>query len=129
MENFISKSKARIYTNTQENVEKIKSYIKQLDEFEYGYMPDDLVAVYNGNFDLVYNGKFEDIDIPQLQNMCFQKDIPCGIIFGYCDYDGYNIWYASETSIHNCIKNFYQTGFWNVKNVLSYYGLEYLKFD
>jgi hypothetical protein len=69
------KHEARIYTNKQENIEKIKEIIKEIDEFEYEYLPNDLITVFNGKIDYVYNGKFYDIDMDELMKRCWENSI------------------------------------------------------
>lgn len=34
-----------------------------MDEFEYEYLPDDLITVFEGKIKYIYNGKFYKIDI------------------------------------------------------------------
>lgn len=72
---LFEKHEARIYTDKVENIEKVKELIKELDEFEYEYLPKDLIAVFNGTIDYVYNGKFYDIDMDELMKRCWEKGI------------------------------------------------------
>lgn len=72
---FGRKSYARIYTDKEENIEKIRTIIKRLDEFEFGYLPNDLIAVYDGKIELVYNHKFDDLDLKELMDTCWNAGI------------------------------------------------------
>ena len=76
---LFKKHKARIYTDKQENIDKIKEIIKEIDKFEYEYLPDDLITVFNGKIDYVYNGKFYDIDMDEIMKRCWEE-----CIFAFC---------------------------------------------
>ena len=69
------KGEARIYTDKEENIEKISAIIKEIDEFEWEYLPDDLITVFNGRIDYIYHGKFYDIDMDELMKRCWTKGI------------------------------------------------------
>jgi hypothetical protein len=69
------KGYARIYTDKPENIDRIKAVIKDLDEFEYGYIPDELITVFNGSVEHVYNHKFDSIDMDDLMVACWKRGI------------------------------------------------------
>lgn len=71
------KGYARIYTDTEENVEKIKEIIKMIDAEEYDYMPKNLVGVWDGEVRFVYNGKFYEIDMDDVMQKCWNAGIHC----------------------------------------------------
>lgn len=66
---------SRIYTDKQENIDKIKEIIRIMDEFEYDYLPDDLISVFDGKIEYVYNGKFFEIDMKELVARCESRGI------------------------------------------------------
>lgn len=85
---LFEKHQARIYTDKQENIEKIKEVIKEIDDFEAGYIPKDLIAVFDGKIEYVYNGKFYDIDMDEVMKKCWAK----GIHAFYCIEQKERIW-------------------------------------
>jgi hypothetical protein len=72
---LFEKHYARIYTDKPENIEKIKEIIKDMDEYEADYLPKDLIDVFTGHVEYVYNGKFYDIDMDALMTRCWQAGI------------------------------------------------------
>ena len=42
--------------------------------------PRDLIVVYNGFDEVVYNGKFYDLDLNELLERCNQRAIPCRMV-------------------------------------------------
>jgi len=70
---FKYKGYGRIIVQKKEDIEKVKEIIKEMDGFEFDYLPSDLIGVVEEN-DLVYNGKF-DIDCKKLVKICREKGI------------------------------------------------------
>jgi len=68
---LFEKHEARIYTDKLENIE----IIKEIDNFEYEYLPHNLIAVFKGKIDYVYNGKFYDIDMDEVMKRCWEEGI------------------------------------------------------
>ena len=58
----------------KEHVETVNETIREVDAFEAGYMPDDVVTVYSEDAELVYLHKFE-IDINALAKACINKGV------------------------------------------------------
>lgn len=90
---FSRKTHARIFTDSSENVEKIKSIMKEMDEFEYDYFPEDLITyskpfmakINDRNYykiPLVYIGKFDEMDMNELSIRCMMENIPIYIWYG-----------------------------------------------
>ena len=77
MRYFTRKGYGRIFTDTEENIMKIKEIIKAMDSDEFGYLPDDLIAVYKGYDEVVYNGKFDSLDLDELTKRCEREGITC----------------------------------------------------
>jgi hypothetical protein len=82
------KGRARIYTDKLENIEKIKAIIKDLDEFEYDYLPKDLIAVFEGDVHYTWNHKFDSLDMDFVMQECWKQGI-----FAFYAIDGeyYNV--------------------------------------
>lgn len=72
---FNRKGNGRIYTNNAENIERIKEIIKEMDEFEYDYLPDDLITVFKGEIKHVYTHKFDSLDLDELMRRCWNEEI------------------------------------------------------
>lgn len=75
MKSLNYKGWARAYVQTQEDAEKAKQILKDMDDFEYGYMPDDFFCVQGDpNAGLVWNGKF-DPDIDEWTKACQEAGV------------------------------------------------------
>lgn len=70
------KAKGRIFVRHKEHVQQVAEILKQIDEFEYNYLPDNFIAVYNegGPNHLIYTHKF-DPNILTLEKACLDKGI------------------------------------------------------
>lgn len=91
---FQHKGYGRIFTDSEENIEKIKKIIQEMDEYEFGYLPSDLIAVYDpskykvyadgsvGTEDTVYNHKFDDLDLGELMFRCWNNGIHVFCLIG-----------------------------------------------
>ena len=78
---LVRKGQSRCFVFKEEHKQIVHDVAKQLDEFEYDYMPDDWVtaidpADQNQNLtsQLVYNGKF-DINVLSLIDACGQAGV------------------------------------------------------
>lgn len=71
------KGYARIYVSKKEDIVKVKKIIKEIDEFEYDYITSDLITVFDGTIEHVYNGKFDSIDMDDLMAKCWDKGVYC----------------------------------------------------
>ena len=83
---FSRKGYGAIFTDKQENVELIRHEIELMDEFEFSYLPDGLVRVFdptiktaeNGEYVSVkvcYTHKFDSLDLNELVLRCWRKGI------------------------------------------------------
>jgi len=71
---FAYKTYGRIFVTQADHIPLVEAIIKDLDEFEYEYMPDDLITVYKPNPLMVYLHKFE-IDKIALTAKCWEAGI------------------------------------------------------
>ena len=71
------KGYGRIYVEKKEDIQKVKDIIKDMDEFEYNYIPKDLITVFDGEKQMTYTGKFDDLDISDLIIKCWNQGIKC----------------------------------------------------
>lgn len=81
MTTLTRKGYARIYVDKDENVEPVKSIIHELDEFERGYLPENLIAPFSHYPTLVYTHKFDGLCMNRLTAVCWSK----GIHIWVCD--------------------------------------------
>lgn len=93
---FSRKGYGRIFVEKEEDVGKVESIIKEIDEYEFNwyyptgeYMGDNnerLVTVYSKeNYKSIYVGKFDDMDISQVLNKAWEQGIHCFAVFGKCN--------------------------------------------
>jgi hypothetical protein len=80
--NFIRKGYGRIYVFNKDKVQDVVEAIKIVDSSEFFYMPENLVAPYDGEVQLIYTHKFE-IDINALTKYCWDKGNPIWCISQY----------------------------------------------
>ena len=76
------KGSGRIFVEKTEDIEKVRKIIKQTDKYEYEYLPDDLIAVFNGKKELTYTHKFNDMDLNDLMVKCWNQGIKCFYMIG-----------------------------------------------
>jgi hypothetical protein len=69
------KGYGRIYVDAVENIERVKEVIQEVDEYEFTYMPKDLIAVYTEYPKVVYTHKFCDMDMDKLTALCWKRGI------------------------------------------------------
>lgn len=77
---LVRKGNSRCFVFSYEDIQKVYDTIKEIDEFEFEYIPEDWVTIWDGkgyDSSMVYNGKF-DIDVPRLIDECGKKGV--GII-------------------------------------------------
>ena len=75
MNTLTHKGWGRIYTDKPENIEKIEAIIKELDEFEFEYLPEGLITVSESYPAVVYLHKFSDMDMDTLTAQCWKRGI------------------------------------------------------
>ena len=72
---FTHKGYGRIYVRSEEDILKVEAIIKELDEFEYDYLPDKLIATFDNYPYLKYLHKFSDMDMNKLTAECWKRGI------------------------------------------------------
>lgn len=93
---FSRKGYGRIFVEKEEDVEKVENIIKEIDEMEFKYYYPTgnycggdnkrLVTVYSKeNYESIYVGKFDDMDISQVLNKAWDQNIHCFAVFGKCN--------------------------------------------
>lgn len=80
---FTRKGYGRIFVEKQEDIQKIKDIIKEIDDYEYGYLPVDLITVFTKeNYESAYVHKFCDLDIGEVLKVAWERGIHCFVVFG-----------------------------------------------
>ena len=80
MSTLTRKGYARIYTETADDVDKVKNIINKLDAFEYEYLPQQLIAPFSTYPNLTYTHKFDGIDMNKLSAECWKQGIKILVI-------------------------------------------------
>lgn len=75
MNKMAHKGYGRIYVKDADDIENVKSIIKDIDEFEYEYMPDNFVTTFHEYPKVIYTHKFSDMDMDQLTATCWSRGI------------------------------------------------------
>ncbi len=75
------KTYGRIYVSKPEDVAVVEATVREVDEFEFDYMPKGLIAVYGTDDELVYLHKFE-IDANALAKACMDKNVWIWVVDG-----------------------------------------------
>jgi len=81
MKTLTRKGYGRIYVTKPEDVEKVAAIVKELDEFEHGYLPANLIAPFSEFPRLTYTHKFDGLCMNRLTSACWTK----GIYIWVCD--------------------------------------------
>lgn len=80
---FDRKGYGRIFVEKQDDIQKIKDIIKEIDEYEYDYLPDKLISVFSEEeYRSVYTHKFCDMDMGAVLKIAWQRGIHCFVVFG-----------------------------------------------
>lgn len=80
---FTRKGYGRIFVEKEEDIQKIKDIIKEIDDLEYDYLHDGLIAVFTKeNYESTYVHKFCDLDMGKVLKIAWQRGIHCFVVFG-----------------------------------------------
>ncbi len=75
---FEHKGYGRIFVEKAQDIPEVWNLLKAFDENEVeGYAPENLISVFNGEVDLVYNMKFTSIDINAVIFEAWKVGIRC----------------------------------------------------
>lgn len=79
MRRFPRKGMGRIFVEKHEDIERVKQVIKEMDEFEFEYIPSGLITVFNPSEtpSMSFTSKFYDLDIDELIIRCWKAGIKC----------------------------------------------------
>lgn len=94
---FSRKGYGRFFVETKEDIEKVKSIMREIDEDEFEcYYPSgnyfgggedkELITTFSPeNFKSVYIGKFDDMDMGLVMKKAWEQGIKCFCVFGKCN--------------------------------------------
>lgn len=80
MNSFPYKGFGIILVNDESEIQKVSDIIKEIDDFEFGHMPKDMIQVDTGRNLMAYIGKF-DLDLDELEKRCKEAGIGIEIQF------------------------------------------------
>jgi hypothetical protein len=81
---FPHKGYGRFFVESKEDITKVKEIIREMDAFEYSYLPDDLITVFSDeNMQSVYTHKFDDMNMTEVMYRAWSKGIRCFCVFGH----------------------------------------------
>lgn len=85
---FDRKGYGRIFVEKEYDIQKVKDIIKEMDKYEFDYLPDELITVFSEkNMKAVYTHKFCDLDIQLLTRICWERGVKMfawyGLVNGY----------------------------------------------
>lgn len=104
---FPRKGYGRIFVEKEEDIAKVKEIIRNMDEFEYDYLPEKLITVFNPNIrifptdnpkehlvlDMEYTYKFDSLDLNELQFRCWAAGIKVFCCMSNAkEYEYYDVW-------------------------------------
>ena len=75
MNTLTHKSYGAIYVKNPSDIDKVKEVIKEMDEFEYEYLPDELIKPFTDYPQVAYTHKFNDLDMDDLTAKCWAKGV------------------------------------------------------
>lgn len=95
MNTFPRKAYGKIFVEKQSDIEAVKEIIREMDDFEYEYLPDGFVEVFRAkehtfsdntthfSVSLTYTHKFDSLDLNKLQSLCWMRGIHIFCVMGY----------------------------------------------
>lgn len=104
---FPRKGYGRIFVEQEKDIPKVKEIIRKMDDFEYGYLPEDLIAVFNPNIktfpadnpkdhlwlDMRYTNKFDSLNLNEFQFRCWAAGVKVFCCMdGNKEYECYDVW-------------------------------------
>lgn len=80
---FPHKGYGRIFVENKDDIQRLEEIIKEIDYWEYDYLPKDLIAVFSDeNMHSVYTHKFDDMNMTEVMYRAWSKGIKCFCVFG-----------------------------------------------
>lgn len=86
MSNWVYKGYSRIFVRDEADIERVVNILKELDIAEWEtYAPENIVTVWNGKPELVYNHKFE-LDTDKFYRACMEAGVAAWAVSSYQEY-------------------------------------------
>lgn len=77
MDTLTEKGWSRLYVRNQDDVDRVVEIVRELDSFEFDYMPEGWVAAFDEFPNVVYTGKFGGLCMTRLVATCWSRGIAC----------------------------------------------------
>lgn len=75
MNTLTHKGYGRIYVEKNEDIQKVKDIIKKMSEFEFDYLPKELITTFDQYPSVTYTYKFSDLDTDHLTVRCWKEGV------------------------------------------------------
>lgn len=75
MRTFTLKGYGRIYVQEEEDIKKVKDEIREMDLYEFGYLPEELITIIDEYPTMKYTHKFDALDLDKLTYNLIKKGI------------------------------------------------------
>ena len=104
---FPRKGYGRIFVEKEADILIVKEIIRKMDDFEYGYLPEKLIAVFDPNIktfppdspkdyfwlDMEYTHKFDSLNLNEFQFRCWSAGVKVFCCMdGGKEYECYDVW-------------------------------------
>ena len=76
---------AAIYVKDAADIEKVKEIIKEMDDYEFDYLPSDLIMPFSEYPRVAYTHKFYDLDMDALTAICWSRGIMIWVFNAGCE--------------------------------------------
>ena len=80
MRHFTRKGYGRIYVQERADIDRVSGIIFEMDEFEHGYLPPELITTFTNYPAVTFVHKFADLDLDALAATCWARGIPILIV-------------------------------------------------
>lgn len=89
MRTFNRKGYGRIYVESEDQIQAVREAIRQMDEFEFSYLPSNLVTTFSEYPEVVYTHKFDSLDLDHLAAKLWMQGVKTLIVEGISQFDGF----------------------------------------
>jgi hypothetical protein len=70
---FTRKGYGRIYVENADQIDQVMDIIKEIDEFEFDYLPIGFITTFSEYPSVIYNQKFDALDVNDLTAICWSN--------------------------------------------------------
>lgn len=95
MNTFTRKGYGRIYVEHEKQIDQVTSIIKEMDEYEFDYLPTGFITTISQYPHVVYTHKFDSLDYAALTAICWDKGIKI-----FCFDSGHDSYPSNSVKLH-----------------------------